>query len=548
MTVLRSPLRLDLRITAILHAMIIILMTSHLHGLSMTKAECDSLIVEAVKIRESNENLEKSFKTLQDVLRVAKSKGWHKQEFLALNNIGAAYLSSHSYGEAIDFFNQAYVIAVEHLKSSETKTALNNIAILYSKDNNLPKAIEIFRKAYDIAVREKDSLQIGLYALNLGQAYIKNGQFKEADTFLDESGKYVTGNDYMSKLRMNLLADLAFSKGNYEESRRRSLELLNLNDIENPKYSEILHEVYFIIARSSLNLGDHESAARYAALSIQGKAGLEQKIQGYEFLSRLEYSMGNYNKAFTFKDSVIILHDSLYSIQNNRLLKISKAKFELQEYQYELSLKENQLYSLKLIMIIAAIVLIILGILAWWGIHNNIQRLRQRRENEENKRIMTERLLREKETESQLEQERLKSQIEQRNRELAAKALYLSGRNRLIEEIITFFNDKVSLSASQRAKLDELRGNFDSEKEWNEFAELFEQINNGPLLKLKQRHADLNAADLRFVIYIYMNLSNKEIASMLNITLDACRKRKERISKKLGLESANELYDYLFSL
>jgi len=51
--------------------------------------------------------------------------------------------------------------------------------------------------------------------------------------------------------------------------------------------------------------------------------------------------------------------------------------------------------------------------------------------------------------------------------------------------------------------------------------------------------------DIRFLSYLYMNLSIKEISSLLNITPDACRKRKERIAKKMGLQETAELFPYL---
>ena len=518
------------------------------HAAEASISECDSMIINAVKKHESRENLSEALKILQKAGRTAETNGWHKQEFLALNNIGAVYLQNYSYGEALDYFNKAYFVASEHLKSGETKTALNNIAIVYTKEGNLSKAIENFLKAYRIAVNEKDSVQIGLYALNLSQAYTRKGMHEEADGYLEIARYYVGAHDFLNKQLLCLMADIAFTKKDYTEAKRLCLEIFDMPGIRTSRYSEILHEAYFIMARSSLMLGDREAAERYSALTVGGKSGLEQKVAGYQFFSDLEYSTGNYSKAFAFKDSVIILRDSLYSLQNSRLLEVSKAKFELQEYQHELSLKDSQLQSMKLIMYVSAAALVILGVLAWWGISNNIQKLRQRRESEANKRIMAEQLLREKETEAELEQERLKGQIELRNRQLAAEALYLSGRDKMVEEMICSFGDKASLTAGQRSRLEELRNSFDANREWHEFAELFEQTNNGLLLKLKQRHLDLNAADLRFIIYVYMNLSTKEIASMFSITLDACRKRKERVSRKLGLDSANDLHDYLFSL
>lgn len=515
---------------------------------SMTPEKCDSMIREAINFRENHDDLEQSLRILQDMEKTAEANNWHRQRFLALNNIGVTYMSNHNYGEALDCFNQAYRVALRHLHSGEIKTALNNIAVSYTKEKNLTKAVEIFKKAYDIARHGNDSIHSGLYALNMSQAYISMERHEEAHKWLDDASDYVIDNPHLGKQRLGLLADLALSEHQYGKARQLCLELFSLPDIGQPKYSEILHQGYLIMARSSLGLGDRDAALRYAYLCVGDNGVMEEKIEGFRFLSDLEYSMKRYPQAIASRDSVITLSDSLFSMQNNRLLKISKAAFELQQYQHELNMKESQLRSLRVIVAVSLIALTVLALLAWWGIHNNIQKLKQRRESEENKRIIAEQALREKETEAELEHERLKGQIESQNRELAAKILYFSGRARMVEEMISLFSDKDSLTMAQQSKLEELRAGIDSEKEWTEFAEIFEQTNNGVLLKLKKKHPDLNAADLRFIVYVYMNLTNKEIAAMLSITLDACRKRKERVSKKLGLESANDLHSYLFSL
>jgi hypothetical protein len=58
----------------------------------------------------------------------------------------------------------------------------------------------------------------------------------------------------------------------------------------------------------------------------------------------------------------------------------------------------------------------------------------------------------------------------------------------------------------------------------------------------------LTITDIRYISYVYMNLDTKEIASMLNITPVACRKRKERIEKRLNLTEKISLNAYLLSI
>ncbi|QNK78655.1 hypothetical protein H7F37_06140 [Winogradskyella sp. PAMC22761] len=50
---------------------------------------------------------------------------WYKQQFLALNNIGANYYSMLDYGEALDYYLEAYTIALKHLDENEEMTVLN---------------------------------------------------------------------------------------------------------------------------------------------------------------------------------------------------------------------------------------------------------------------------------------------------------------------------------------------------------------------------------------------------------------------------------------
>jgi hypothetical protein len=167
-------------------------------------------------------------------------------------------------------------------------------------------------------------------------------------------------------------------------------------------------------------------------------------------------------------------------------------------------------------------------------------------EKEKTENLLLEKQISEKETAALLEQERLKNEIEVRNRKLSAKALYLAERNQMIEEFIASFSG--IKDPSQDNTLTALKNHLKTDQEWDSFVVHFEEVNHGFINRLKTLHPSLNANDLRFISYIYMNLSTKEIASMLNVTPEACRKRKERISAKMQLPANVSLYDYLSTL
>jgi len=146
-----------------------------------------------------------------------------------------------------------------------------------------------------------------------------------------------------------------------------------------------------------------------------------------------------------------------------------------------------------------------------------------------------------------LEQERLKNEIEAKNRQLASKALSISSRNELIEDIIDALSRESEISGNENLKkrIFELKNHLKKESEWDEFFTHFEEVNHGFLNSLKENNPELTSNDVRYLSYVYMNLSTKEISSLLNITAEACRKRKERIIKKMNLKEDIDLYSYL---
>jgi DNA-binding CsgD family transcriptional regulator len=90
-----------------------------------------------------------------------------------------------------------------------------------------------------------------------------------------------------------------------------------------------------------------------------------------------------------------------------------------------------------------------------------------------------------------------------------------------------------------------LRHQLDSTVEWKDFTTYFEQTNGQFLQQLKHLHPTLTANELRYLSLVYINLSSKEIALLLNITPEYCKKKKQQVARKMGLTDPRTLYAYL---
>jgi len=533
----------------------------YLPAVAAPSDHCDSIVRKGIEAMQRNEHV-KSLQLLMLARNIAHKNNWAKQEFLAVNNIGANYYSLLEYGVALNYYLEAYTIALKKLGPKFEMVVLNNIAILYSKEKKYDKANEYFQKSFDIAKDNKDKLKMGLYAMNMGN--VANEMKKPAlgRKYFEQSIPLLASEPKILLLAKIGLADCDLAQGKWENARKSAQQIYtSTTDLE---YNDVGISLLTIIAKSYLNQNNLEQAEKYTSKLSLLNPNLETKISIFEMLSELNFKAKNYQKAIQYKDSVLKASSEFEAIKNGKLFETNKAKFEIKNYQNEIILKEAKLTSERRFFYAAFTIVIIIVIFVILALRNRSVKHKQKKliaernekilflelEKEKNEHLLLEKQLEEKETIALLEQERLKNELESRNRKLSAKALYLSGRNEMIEEVLSKLSGvpQLSTDAALTSQIKTLKNHLRSDGEWDDFITHFEEVNHTFLATLKTKHPDLNANDVRFLSYIYMNLSNKEIASMLNITAEACRKRKERLLSKMELPESSSLYDYLATL
>lgn len=532
-----------------------------LNAAASTIEKCDSLVKAGVMAMERNENI-KSLELLTQARILAEKNRWYKQQFLAINNIGANYYSLLEYGEALNYYLEAYTIALKDLEPKYEMIVLNNIAILYSKEQKFGKANEYFTKAYNIAKENKENLKVGLYAMNLGNVANEDKKPKLARKYFTEALPLLTGQPQFVTLAKIGLAQCDLLENNPAQARQTADALLKtVKDLE---YNDIGISLFQILSRSYLAENNIDLGLLYANKILQEKPDLETKIMVFGLLSDLNFKRKAFAEALSYKDSILKANTELNEIKNGKLFESSKVKFEIQNYRNEIALNESKLSNERKIFYAVIAIIVIIVVLILWSFRNASIKHKQKKliaerseqiltlelEKEKSDNLILEQQFIEKETTALLEQERLKNELELKNRKLSAKALYLSGRNQMIEEVLTELSELPQLSkdVSLVNHIKTLKNHLKTDDEWNSFITHFEEVNQTFLNTLKSKHPGLTANDIRFISYIYMNLSTKEIASMLNVTSEACRKRKERISVKMELPPEVNFYDYLTSL
>lgn len=144
-----------------------------------------------------------------------------------------------------------------------------------------------------------------------------------------------------------------------------------------------------------------------------------------------------------------------------------------------------------------------------------------------------------------IKNEKLNQEIESKNRELAISTMSIIKKNEVLNSIKKEL--KKSRQADSKAALKLIDNNLNDTKDWSFFEQAFNNADKDFLDKIKLSHPDLTPNDLRFCAYLRLNLSSKEMAPLLNISIKSVETKRYRLRKKLGLEHDNGLVNYILN-
>lgn len=153
-----------------------------------------------------------------------------------------------------------------------------------------------------------------------------------------------------------------------------------------------------------------------------------------------------------------------------------------------------------------------------------------------------------------LRNEKLEAEIEFKNSELATTAMHLVQK----EEFLVKIKEELQhLNKSGKEKPDTtdlkkiLRFLSEEEKlneEWEQFSVHFNKVHSNFLIVLKDRYPDLKAHELKLCAYLRMNLSSKEIAQLMSISVRGVEISRYRLRKKLQIPTEVNLFQFLFDI
>ena len=149
-----------------------------------------------------------------------------------------------------------------------------------------------------------------------------------------------------------------------------------------------------------------------------------------------------------------------------------------------------------------------------------------------------------------IKNEQLSLTVDKKNKELAVSTMNLIKKTELLNIIKEDLKSSTEDSSNRSIKsiISTITRNVKEEDTWNVFKEAFDNADKDFIKKVKELHPSLTPNDLRLCAYLRLNLSSKEIAPLINISVRSVEIKRYRLRKKMDLTHEQGLVEYILSV
>lgn len=489
-----------------------------------------------------------------------------KNEIAAsLNRLGLIYEAKSNYSEAAKYYFKALKIYEDTKHKPGLANVYNNLGIINDALGNSEKAIVNYSAALDLFLEINDlDGQANAYN-NLATLYADKNELSKAISYIKtaitilkrNNGKSGTATAYYN-------ASTFFEKKGLTDSALQTLD----SALVYYKFTENLQGISNVYDKKAFYLTKNQNYLDainllLESLVLREKVGnLNATTQTLEQLSETYEKVGNYETALLYFKKYKALQDSVFSKSTKNEISELNIKYETDKKTKAISLleKESEIRHFEnRFLFFLTIALAVISLLLLYSFRTKTKFAKSQRNfivqrealaKLRAEKLETEKLLLEKEIKTQYEINELqKNELGHSKRELATSTLQILNKNKILSEIKDSFKiikpnnpqeKEVITNISKKVK-----DNINLDEDWEQFKMHFEKVNTGFFEKLQTQYPELSDGDLKVCAYIKINLSPKEIAQIMNISIDGINKRLYRIRKKINLNSSENLSSHL---
>lgn len=482
----------------------------------------------------------KEFTSIGDSLSKAQS----------LRGLATVYLEVNDYQNSLKNYIAANELFEFANNKNEVISTVSDIGELHLKFENLDKAFEYLFKANkyyskDEAAYKKELLNNYLL---LGITY---GTAEKIDSSLFYFEKVkalstIKGNELFYGGVLNNIGAIYSKKNELDKAIYYYNEALSIfRSVNNKRAIGVSLSNIAYIKQKEKKFNDAINLFDEAIVNLKTANDIYNLNDAYYNLSEIYEALGNHEKAYSYAKQYIALNDSINNVEIAREVanievqqEIKKKNQEIQiiDQQKQLIEKDNKLKQIWFYLMLGGTVLGAIIVTLF------IRNLRISLKHNKLKQII-------------LNQEKMQlvDNLEYKNKELEKFAFHIIEKNELLaklkEELKSLTNEHQPENEKRVREISSsINNNLQIDKDRKEFEFQLDNIHQSFFLKLDSLYPGLTKSERRLCSLLVLDLSSKNIATILNISPDGVKKSRYRLRKKLNLEEEVNISEFLMKL
>lgn len=454
-----------------------------------------------------------------------------------LTSMGVLETTRANYPLALEYCSEAYRMKVEAgFPPERCKYEVTSLAKIYTSIGDYRRALAFDKKILAIEEGKGRDLYIGQACLSIGNSYYWIKQLDSALYFYNRGLEHAKKAKFMAMVTacQNNIANITAEVGDLEQSNRLLYDFNN--GFKKPEDRQNHYGLY-LTGLNYHKLGNHRKAIGYGREAIAGyqkKRNKQYALYVSELLRDAYDSLEILDSVLYYSSLYYTYKDSIFNEENNA--KVSKLYAEIAGIEKENEIaalqKEAEVSALetkfRVLLFVSVVVVCLLALAAIVSAYRNKVRKHK------------------------LVDEQLRKELQRGKLELEQQTLHMYSLNEkltYIEAELKRLKKEATQSAPKVQKvLNSISINKSLEKDWDNFDNYFGKVHLSFYENLQAMHPDLSRYELRMCALIKLNLSNKEIATILNIEPKSVRMAKYRLKKKMKLEDEKGIGSYFQSV
>jgi DNA-binding CsgD family transcriptional regulator len=484
----------------------------------------------------------------QTGLTLAQKIGFARGEVENLHHIGITYGRQANYAEALHYSFKALPIAETLPDKNLLATVLRSIGALLSTQKEYARSIPILTRALRLIEQQTNQFEKPGILYFLAEAQIRLKNYPKGLALMKQSMTLAQTQHqpYDYALALSGFAWGLQEQGRFAKSIGYDQQCLRIMRAE--KYTYGIANALNRLSASHYRLGRLPEAEQYGlqALATAHQVGNWNEIKNIEKnLFRIYTATNDDTKADRHFSAFEAAQDSVFGQQRSQAIANVETRYQLKLKDQQIA-GLNQKTQLQQYLLWAGVAGGVLLLLVLGLLYNRYQ-LRDKE-----KRAIEQQ--REAEQELSLAQEqKLQLELDLKHRELASSALFAYQKNELLGDLKQQVGELISdVDTVQRPKVTAIQkfiqSNLHFEQDWDAFRAPFEQVHPRFFEKLQRSFPDLTPNEQKLCAYTRINLSNKEIARLLNINTSSVEMSRYRMKKKMALNGCESLTDFIQKL